>query len=193
MQISLVKQWTDTIQTSIDSFKKFTDGNLEATNKVTDNLLKMKDFAELGKALMNTSTDLRKIDESTLNRLIHIQLGMINLKASATAIKDLSTITTDSMNRLMKSQTDMLNAYMEHVSTYLETLKRSRSTTDITTAQMHMFTEIQQKMKDNAVETMLLLEGVRAAMNALTEKTLDNMTAESPEGKVDLSESLKSK
>jgi hypothetical protein len=179
MENTLIKQWADTIKASVDSFKKFTNSNIDAMNMVTENLFKIKDFSELGKTIMNASSELRTTNESVTNKSLHAQLSMIDLKSSATAIKDLSAITTDSMNRLMKSQTDMLNIYMENIANYLETLKRSRSTTDITTAQLHLFTELQAKMKDNAIETLSLMEGIKTAMNALTEKTLDNMGAES--------------
>ncbi|HLC16111.1 MAG TPA: phasin family protein [Thermodesulfovibrionia bacterium] len=180
MQNDLLKQWTDSTQTAIASFKKLTDENMATLDSWMQGFWRIQDFAEFTKSSMKSAKDVEKINTSSLNTFLQQQLGKLNVKASATAMKDLGSIISDSMNRLMENQMKLLNGYMESSAQHMETLKQAKSVNDVISVQMNLFSEFQGKIKDNMIHLMLILEGIKTAVVYWIERSVDNMAADTP-------------
>lgn len=170
-----VPQLTQETKDSLQSWTQFADAGMEATRKLTAQVFNLQNFVLMGKTAMETSADLRRSEEHMLNESLRTFVGMFPLEASAGFIRDIGAVYTDAVTRLTTQQMDLLRIYVNSVSNCFETLKKSRSTIDVMTAQLGFYTEIQQKTKDNVVGTLMISEGVKTAINAVVENTLDTM------------------
>ena len=188
MQNELIQQWTDRTKSSVEAFKKFSETSTETISRANANLFDLKPWAQVGKAAMEASSELRRFNESMLNQAIQVQVETINIEAFTTTVKDFGEVTTDSMSRFMKLYTDIIHASTEGISGYLETIKKSRSANDIAAAQMNLFTVMQAKMKDSTLDTIMLFEGIKTALNGLAEKTIDGLLTEPPAPKTKIAE-----
>ena len=175
MQKELVPQSKEKTKDSLLSWTQFADAGMEATRKLTAQVFNLQNFALMGKSAMETSADLRRTEEHVLNESLRTFIGMFPMEASASFVRDIGSVYTDAATRMTTQQMDLLQIYLNSVSNCFETLKKSRSTLDVMTAQMGFYTEIQQKTKDNVVGTLMISEGVKTAINAVVENTLDTM------------------
>ncbi|EDN71033.1 Phasin [Beggiatoa sp. PS] len=74
-------------------------------------------------------------------------------KSAMDAIKELGEINVNTMTRLTQRQMEMVNLYMEGGSKQLETLSEAKNPQDVVAAQSHLFTELNEKLMDNARQT----------------------------------------
>ena len=178
MQNELVSQWTETTKGSVQSWKEVSEAGMEEMSKMAAELVNLQNFVLMGKSAMEASSELRRSREHMLNTSLRSLIGMFPLEASVAIFRDFGAVYTDAVNRLTKQQTDWFKNYVDSVSTCLETLKKSRSAIDVMSAQMGYYTEVQQKTKENVVHTLMILEGVKTAVNAVVERTLEKMEVE---------------
>ncbi|HID98823.1 MAG TPA: phasin family protein [Thiotrichaceae bacterium] len=89
------------------------------------------------------------------------------------AIKELGEINTKAMTRLTQRQMDMVNLYMEEGTKQIETLSQAKGAPDIVAAQSRWFTELNEKVMDNARQTVEDLVNVKAEFTSWAEKGMD--------------------
>ncbi len=89
------------------------------------------------------------------------------------AIKELGEINTKAMTRLTQRQMDMVNLYMEEGTKQIETLSQAKGVPDIVAAQSRWFTELNEKVMDNARQTVEDLVNVKAEFTSWAEKGMD--------------------
>ncbi len=140
----------------------------------------IREFARFGRAFMEAGEELRKLNETILNNAVQLQLGSMDVKAAASAIKDLDAIRTDVITRLVHNQTDLLNVFMENGADSLEKLKLARGINDIAAIQMHLFTDIQAGLKEKMIEFLGICEATSTAIKAWNERGIDRII-EAPE------------
>jgi len=98
-------------------------------------------------------------------------------KSAMEAIKELGEINTNAMTRLTQRQMEMVNLYMEGGSQQLETLSKTKDVQEIAAAQSRLFTELNEKMMENARQTVNELVEVKDKLSSWAEKGMDNATA----------------
>ncbi len=177
MERELVPQWTKRAKDAFMLWKQISDNGMDAMDKMTGQFFNFQNFALMGKAAMETSAEWRKNEENMVNRSLRTQIAMFPLGASAAILRDFGAVYSDALTRLTKQQMDLLNIYVDGISNYFETLKKSRSGIDMMTAQIDFYSEAQQKTKQNVMDTVMVFEGVKTAVNAAVENTLDKMQA----------------
>lgn len=91
-------------------------------------------------------------------------------KSAMDAIKELGEINTTAMTRLTQRQMDMISLYMESGSKQLETLSHAKNMQDLAAAQSKLFTEMNEKLLDNARQTVEVLVDVKAELSSWVEK-----------------------
>jgi phasin family protein len=101
-------------------------------------------------------------------------------KAAMDAMKELGEINTNAMTRLTQRQMEMVNLYMEGGSKQLETLGEAKNLQDVTSAQTRLFTELNEKLMENARQTADDLVNVKTELTSWAEKgmeqAMENMT-----------------
>lgn len=184
MQNYVIQQWASSVEASTAFLKQFSEINTASMNQVADNGLAMTDLAGLGKSVMGFWTQVRKSNQDMLNSLIQLQLAPTDEKVLADATRNSAAIWTDATKRLVESQMELVNVYMEASASYLEGLKSTRTTNDFAAVTMHTLTEIQAKSRDKTLETMAVLSGIQTALEDWTETTLDSMSTQSDNGSI---------
>ncbi|MDY6992990.1 MAG: phasin family protein [Pseudomonadota bacterium] len=92
------------------------------------------------------------------------------------SIKELGEINTQAMTRLTQRQMEMVNIYMEGGAKQLEALSSAQGMPDMVAAQSQLFTELNQKLMDNAQQTVALLTEVKAELATWVEKNMEKTT-----------------
>lgn len=177
MQNELMKQWSELIQASANSFKELTEANNATFNSMMQGVWNMNQMADLTKASMAAAQEFNEANINTFNNLLKNQLKTINLNAYATVLRELSQLSSDTMNRLMQHHFKMMQAYVENSATHLEQLSRAENAQDLTQIQMHLFSEMQAQMKENTLQTMSMLDAIKSAMLVWSEKSMEQMSA----------------
>lgn len=177
----MIEKWEEATKSSLETLKKYAKYNADGTGKMTGQMYDTKDFAKIGKTFMETNNELNSIQESFMNTMVRSQLGAMDLKKSAEAIKELEQIRSDSIAKLVENQSKSIHIFMESGAEYLETLKKSRGLSDVVTAQMNMLTEIQEKAKENMLGYIMLSDKITTAMKGWMEKTIDDLSGEADE------------
>jgi phasin family protein len=95
-------------------------------------------------------------------------------KSAMDAIKELGEINTSAMTRLTQRQMDMINLYMESGAKQLEMMSEVKNVQDLAAAQSKLFTEMNEKLLDNARQTVEVLVDVKAELSAWVEKGMQN-------------------
>jgi phasin family protein len=98
-------------------------------------------------------------------------------KAAMAAIKELGEINTKAMTRLTQRQMDMVNLYMEGGAKQLEALTQSKGMQEVISAQSRLFAELNEKLMENARQTIEVLADVKAELSSWAEKGMENATA----------------
>ena len=101
-------------------------------------------------------------------------------KAAMEAIKELGEINTTAMTRLTQRQMDMVNLYIEGGSKQLTALSEAKGVQDIVSAQSRLFTELNEKLMENARQTLEVLVDVKSELSAWVEKSVENATKTTP-------------
>ncbi len=91
-------------------------------------------------------------------------------KSAMDAIKELGEINTTAMTRLTQRQMDMISLYMESGAKQLETLSQAKNMQDLAATQSKLFSEMNEKLLDNARQTVEVLVDVKAELSAWVEK-----------------------
>jgi len=172
---TIITGYTEAANDSIGLYKTLADTTASLTDKMRMSMLNMKDVAELGKTSLEFYNNINRMTQSLLNKQIQHQLGVINLKESSDSVKEFNEIYTETIRRMMENLMGIGNIYVESSAEHLEKLKNAKSMQDITVTMMHMLSEIQGKMKDNAVAMLCLMESVKANMTAWTEKAVEKI------------------
>ncbi len=97
-------------------------------------------------------------------------------KTAMEAIKELGEINTAAMTRLTQRQMEMVNLYMEGGAKQLEALSEAKGVQDITAAQSRLLTEFNDKLMENARQTMEVLTDTKTQLSAWAEKGIENAT-----------------
>jgi phasin family protein len=97
-------------------------------------------------------------------------------KSAMDAIKELGEINANTMTRLTQRQMEMVNLYMEGGSKQLETLSDAKNVQDVIAAQSHLFTELNEKLMDNARQTVNDLAEVKEKLSTWAEKGMEKAT-----------------
>lgn len=95
-------------------------------------------------------------------------------KSAMDAIKELGEINTSAMTRLTQRQMDMISLYMESGAKQLEMMSEVKNVQDLAAAQSKLFTEMNEKLLDNARQTVEVLVDVKAELSAWVEKGMQN-------------------
>jgi len=177
MQDDLMKQWSEFIQASANSFKELTEANNATLNSMMQGAWNMNQMADLTKASMAATQQFNETNVAAFNSLLKNQLKTINLNAYAMVLRELSQLSNDTMSRLMQHHFQMMQAYVENSAAHLEKLSQAENAQDLTQIQMHLFSEMQAQMKDNALQTINILESIKSALVAWSEKSVEQMSS----------------
>jgi phasin family protein len=90
------------------------------------------------------------------------------------AIKELGEINTTTMTRLTQRQMEMVNLYMEGGAKQLQALNEAKGVPDTVTAQTQVITEVNEKLMENARQTMEVLADAKTQLSAWAEKSIEN-------------------
>jgi phasin family protein len=97
-------------------------------------------------------------------------------KSAMDAIKELGEINTTAMTRLTQRQMDMISLYMESGAKQLEMLSGAKNVQDLAAVQSKLFTEMNEKLLENARQTVEVLVDVKAELSAWVEKGMQNVS-----------------
>lgn len=176
MQEDAVKQWSNLTKAALDSFKQMYETNVATTNSLLSTQFNLNSWAELMKYSMASAKELQEMNTNIVNDILKNQLQHVNLKASASAVKEFGEIGSNAMGELMRQQTDLINEYMEKTAEHLESVKDAKNAEEVVNAQARLFAELQEKMKASTVSTMGLLGQVKTAMSTWTEKNIETLS-----------------
>ena len=97
-------------------------------------------------------------------------------KNAVEAIKELGEINTSTMTRLTQRQMEMVNLYMEGGAKQLQALSETKGAPDIVATQAQVMTEVNEKLMENARQTMEIFADAKAQLSAWAEKSVENAT-----------------
>jgi phasin family protein len=95
-------------------------------------------------------------------------------KNAMEAIKELGEINTTTMTRLTQRQMEMVNLYMEGGAKQLQTLSEAKGVPDTVAAQTQVITEVNEKLMENARQTIEILNDAKTQLSAWAEKSMEN-------------------
>jgi phasin family protein len=98
-------------------------------------------------------------------------------KTVIAAIKELGDINSQAMNRLAERQIAMMNLYMEGGSKQLEAASNAQNPQDVVAAQSRLFTELNEKLMENARQTSEVLVEVKGQLATWVEKSMETAKA----------------
>lgn len=98
-------------------------------------------------------------------------------KAAMQAIKELGEINTAAMTKLTQRQMDMVGIYMEGSAKQMEMLSQTKSVQDMVTVQARLFTELNEKLMENARQTVQVLMDVKTDLSSWVEKNMEAAAA----------------
>lgn len=175
----LVKQWTEMNQSTMATLKQMAHANTETMTALMENQLSSKHVATLMKAALESMKDARELNTNAFNTLVQQQLSVIDLNGAAESMKALAELSHVTMQKFVEQQMTLSTFYMESSARYMEELKRARTPEEMMGAQMELFNELQNKIKDNAMSTLETLEALKVGMRAWTEKSIEITTSSS--------------
>ena len=176
VQTDLIKQWIEFNKLAIDSFKKIASTNVMATNQMLTSAVEPTALTELTKSSITLFKDLGKVYTDSVNEVFRTQLRLVNLQATSEAYRQLGKIYLSSMQHLGEQQGKLMQLYIETMANYLEELKNTKKVEDISTVQNNVLAKLQDKVKDNMIDTMTVLNSMNSAMEDWTKKSLDAIT-----------------
>ncbi|MDM8562387.1 phasin family protein [Candidatus Marithioploca araucensis] len=97
-------------------------------------------------------------------------------KSAMDAIKELGEINTSAMTRLTQRQMDLVNLYMEGGAKQLEAFNDAKGVQDVVGTQSRLFTELNEKLMDNARQTVDELVNVQTELSTWAEKGMEQAT-----------------
>jgi hypothetical protein len=97
-------------------------------------------------------------------------------KSAMDAIKELGEINTSAMTRLTQRQMDLVNLYMEGGAKQLEALNDAKGVQDVVGVQSQLFTELNEKLMDNAHQTVQELVNMQTELSSWAEKGMEKAT-----------------
>lgn len=178
MQNDLIKQWVESNKLAIESFKNIAATNVNAMDKMLTSFVSPSAFAELSKSYISLVKELGEVYTDSVNELFQSQLKLVNLQATSESFKDLGDIYVSSMTNLGQKQAELMRLYIETMTEYLEILKGAKKIDDLVNVQTSMFTQLQEKVKTNMLETMAVFNSINTAMENWTQKSLDAIASE---------------
>ena len=173
MQNELVKQWIDSNKLAIESFKNITATNVNAMDAMLTSFVNPSAFAELSKGYLSLTKELGEVYTDSINELFQSQLKLVNLQATSESFKDLGEIYVSSMTNIGLKQAELMSLYLETTAKYLEILKGAQKVDDLFNIQTSIFSELQEKLQENMLETMGVLNSINTALDNWTQKSLD--------------------
>jgi phasin family protein len=97
-------------------------------------------------------------------------------QSAMNSVKELGDINTKMMTRLTQRQMDMMNLYMEGSSKQMEVMSAAKNPQDIVGAQSGLYTEMNEKLMDNARQTLEVLMEAKAELTGWAEKGMSQAT-----------------
>ncbi len=94
-------------------------------------------------------------------------------KATMNAFKELGEINAGAMTRLTQRQMDMVNLYMEGGAKQLEMFGDAKNMQDVMATQTQLVTEFNEKLIDNARQTIEVLTDTKDALTTWAEKGVE--------------------
>lgn len=91
-------------------------------------------------------------------------------QSAMNSIKELGDINTKMMTRLTQRQMDMMNLYMEGSAKQMEAMKGAANPQDAVSTQTGFYTEMNEKLMDNARQTLEVLMEAKAELTEWAEK-----------------------
>jgi hypothetical protein len=173
MQNELVKQWIDSNKLAIESFKNITSTNVNAMDAMLTSFVNPSAFAELSKSYLSLTKELGEVYTDSINELFQSQLKLVNLQATSDSFKDLGEIYVSSMTSLGLKQAELMRLYLETTAKYLDILKGAQKVDDLFNVQTSIFSELQEKLQENMLETMGVFNSINTALDNWTQKSLD--------------------
>jgi len=89
------------------------------------------------------------------------------------ALKELGDINTSTMSRLTERQMQMMGLYMESGSKQLKAIGEAKNVQDVVSAQTQAFSELNEKLVENARETGEILNEMKDNLSKWLEKSMD--------------------
>lgn len=94
-------------------------------------------------------------------------------KAAMNAFKELGEINANAMNRLTQRQLDMVNLYMEGGAKQLEMFSDAKNMQDVMATQSKLVGEFNEKLIENAKQTIEVLTDTKDALTNWAEKGVE--------------------
>lgn len=94
-------------------------------------------------------------------------------QSAMSSIKELGDINTKMMTRLTQRQMDMMNLYMEGSAKQMEAMKSIANPQDAVSTQTGFYTEMNEKLMDNARQTLEVLMEAKAELAEWAEKGMN--------------------
>ncbi|EIJ43813.1 phasin family protein [Beggiatoa alba B18LD] len=101
-------------------------------------------------------------------------------KVAMDAMKELGEINTTAMTRLTQRQMEMVNLYMESGSKQLQAMSDVKNVQDLVNVQSRLFAEMNEKLMENARQTIEILVDVKSELAGWAEKGMDVVNSNLP-------------
>lgn len=88
------------------------------------------------------------------------------------ALKELGDINTNTMSRLTERQMEMMSLYMESGSKQLKAMGEAKNVQDVVTVQTKTFSELNEKLVENARQTGEILNEMKDNLSKWLEKSM---------------------
>jgi hypothetical protein len=174
----MIEKWVDSSKSSIETFKNVIKSNMDSANNMMQKfLVNPASLAELTKASMSFTKELNELYSSTTVNLIKNQLNMANVQISQASFKEFGEIYGQAITSLVQKQKEMMNIYLENSVHYFDTLKKANNAEEFISVQSNAISELQEKVKKNMTETMMVFTQINTAMKIWVEKTLDELAS----------------
>ena len=178
MQETLLKQWQDLNQISLDWYRDTSESQVAAINDWMGLQSDPGAWAKFAKSSLESFRSWSDLAESKVSDLWQAQIGKLDLDGAAASIRELGGIQTSACTALVKTQAGILNLYTDTTAQYLEFLKQAKSVEDLIATQAHIATGVQDKLKTYSLDCLQIAGSVKAAMSAWAEKALDTAAAQ---------------
>ncbi|ALG67983.1 phasin family protein [Beggiatoa leptomitoformis] len=101
-------------------------------------------------------------------------------KTAMDAMKELGEINTAAMTRLTQRQMEMVNLYMESGAKQLQAMGEVKNVQDMVNVQSRLFAEMNEKLMENARQTIEILVDVKSELASWAEKGMEVANANLP-------------
>jgi hypothetical protein len=178
MQETLLKQWQDLNQISLDWYRDTSESQAAAINDWMGLQSAPGAWAKLAKSSLESFRSWSELGESRFSELWQAQIGKLDLEGLAASIRELGGIQTNACMALFKTQAGILSLYTDTTAQYLDLLKQAKSVEDLIATQAHLLTGVQDKLKTYSLDCLQIAGSVKSALAAWAEKAVDTATAE---------------